>query len=375
MLLVAAALFCEAAVGYADPYWALPMPVSFAGAMGALVVLSAWRLLYSRSVVTTFGAQRILFIGDAPVVFKLSRAFEDQPEIGMKAIGYLANNGTGSDVLPLLGSIDDTSTVVRDLRPDRVVIACADRRGQLPVKALLELRFAGFLFAEASTVYEEAFGRVSVEDVRPSHLIFSTHLGPGTRVVRLQILYSAPIALIGLILTAPLIAIAAVLIKLTSPGPVFYRQTRVGLNGKTFEVYKLRSMRQDAEAGTGAVWASQNDPRVTPIGRLLRKTRIDELPQFWNVLRGDMSIVGPRPERPEYVRQLTAQIPFYPQRLCVKPGITGWAQINHQYGDSLEHAIAKLEYDLYYIKNFSPALDFYTMFQTAKIMLLSRGAQ
>jgi lipopolysaccharide/colanic/teichoic acid biosynthesis glycosyltransferase len=154
---------------------------------------------------------------------------------------------------------------------------------------------------------------------------------------------------------------------------VFYRQTRVGLGGKPFSIYKLRSMRQDAEAATGAVWASQNDPRITPVGRFLRKTRIDELPQLINVLKGEMTIVGPRPERPEFVRHLNHAIPFYQQRHCVKPGITGWAQINHRYGDTMEDTKVKLEYDLFYIKNLSPSLDAYIMFQTAKTMLLSRG--
>jgi lipopolysaccharide/colanic/teichoic acid biosynthesis glycosyltransferase len=166
-----------------------------------------------------------------------------------------------------------------------------------------------------------------------------------------------------------------VAVKGTSPGPVFYRQRRVGMEGKVFTVYKFRSMYVDAEARTGAVWASKDDPRITPLGRWLRKLRLDELPQFWNVVKGDMAIVGPRPERPEFVEMLAQQIPYYRQRLAVRPGITGWAQINHKYGDTELDAMIKLEYDLYYIKNLSPALDFYIIFHTIKVMLLSRGAQ
>ena len=167
----------------------------------------------------------------------------------------------------------------------------------------------------------------------------------------------------------------AIAVKVTSRGPVLYRQVRVGKNGAPFVVYKFRSMRDDAEAGTGAVWASKDDPRTTAIGKWLRQVRLDELPQFFNVLRGEMSLVGPRPERPEFVKTLSEQIPYYRQRHCVKPGITGWAQINHKYGDTLEDTITKLEYDLYYIKNLSPSLDAYIIFHTLKTIVLSRGAQ
>ena len=179
----------------------------------------------------------------------------------------------------------------------------------------------------------------------------------------------------GVVVSLPLLILVGVLVKVSSKGPVLYRQTRVGMNGAPFALYKFRSMRQDAEAGTGAVWAIRDDPRVTVLGKWLRKLRLDELPQLFNVLRGEMAVVGPRPERPEFVKTLTEQIPFYQQRHCVKPGITGWAQISHKYGDTLEDTVTKLEYDLYYIKNISPSLDGYIIFHTLKVMLLSRGAQ
>jgi lipopolysaccharide/colanic/teichoic acid biosynthesis glycosyltransferase len=169
--------------------------------------------------------------------------------------------------------------------------------------------------------------------------------------------------------------LTALAVKLSSPGPILYRQPRVGLNGALFVLYKFRSMYAEAEAGTGAVWAAKDDPRITPVGRWLRRLRLDELPQLLNVLRGDMAIVGPRPERPEFVKILTEKIPYYRQRHCVKPGITGWAQINHKYGDTIEDTITKLEYDLYYIKHLSPALDAYIIFHTLKTMVRSRGAQ
>jgi exopolysaccharide biosynthesis polyprenyl glycosylphosphotransferase len=211
--------------------------------------------------------------------------------------------------------------------------------------------------------------------MRPSQLIYAGELGPRPGIVALQVFYSRLIALIGLVVTLPILVLVAVAIKLSSRGPVLFRQIRVGWQGRHFVLYKFRSMRADAEAETGAVWASKNDPRVTLVGRWLRRLRLDELPQFINVLRGDMSIVGPRPERPEFVAILSKQIPFFRQRLCVRPGITGWAQINHKYGDTLEDAARKLEYDLYYIKHLSPSLDAYIVLQTLKIVLLQRGAQ
>ena len=237
------------------------------------------------------------------------------------------------------------------------------------------MRLSGIYVEEAATAYEQAFGRVCTRELRPSQLIFSTALGPSARTQGLHTALSMGIAVIGTLLTAPIMLIVAILVRVTSPGPVFHRQIRSGLRGKEFTVYKFRSMRADAEVKTGAVWAQKNDPRITSIGKYLRKFRLDELPQFFNVLKGEMSMVGPRPERPEFVKTLSEKIPFYSQRLSVKPGLTGWAQINHKYGDTIEDTITKLEYDLYYIKHISVALDLYILLNTAKTVLLGRGAQ
>jgi exopolysaccharide biosynthesis polyprenyl glycosylphosphotransferase len=250
-----------------------------------------------------------------------------------------------------------------------------ERRQRMPVYDLLDLGFAGIRVEEVATTFEQVFQRVCTEQIRPSQLIFTRELGPRPYVVQLQSIYSWILAAVLLVLSAPVMILAAILVRMTSPGPALYSQTRVGKNGAHFTIYKFRSMRADAEAKTGAVWAQKNDPRITPIGRFLRKSRIDELPQLFNVLRGEMAFVGPRPERPEFVEMLSKQIPFYPQRHVVKPGITGWAQINHKYGDTIEDTVKKLEYDLYYIKNLSLTMDFLIIFHTAKVMLLSRGAQ
>jgi exopolysaccharide biosynthesis polyprenyl glycosylphosphotransferase len=265
--------------------------------------------------------------------------------------------------------------VVSDSKPSRIVVGLTDRRSLLPFNELLDLRFRGVAIEESARAYETAFARISLKELRPSDLVFSSDLGPRPLNLSLQSIYCWIIALTAVVLTLPLMALVAILVRITSPGPALFQQVRVGKDDHPFTLFKFRSMRNDAEAGTGAVWAQRNDPRVTPLGKWLRKLRLDELPQLFNVLKGEMSIVGPRPERPEFVQKLEAEIPFYRQRHCVKPGITGWAQINHKYGDTLEDTITKLEYDLYYIKNMAPALDFYIMFQTAKVMLLSRGAQ
>jgi len=206
-------------------------------------------------------------------------------------------------------------------------------------------------------------------------LIYTGELGPRRQTLLYQNLGNLLVATVGIVVGLPLMLITALAVKLSSPGPILYRQVRVGMDDVPFTLYKFRSMRVNAEASTGAVWATKDDPRVTRVGRVIRKIRFDELPQLFNVLRGEMSIVGPRPERPEFVKALSEQIPYYRQRHCVRPGITGWAQINYKYGDTIEDTIAKLEYDLFYIKNMRFSLDTYIIFHTLKAMLLSRGAQ
>jgi exopolysaccharide biosynthesis polyprenyl glycosylphosphotransferase len=221
-----------------------------------------------------------------------------------------------------------------------------------------------------------ALERISTHELRPSQLIFSSSgLGPNRKNVLLQTTYSLAIAAAAAVIAAPLMLLVAALVRLTSPGPALFRQQRVGKNNRLFTLYKFRSMVVNAEAYSGPVWATPGDRRVTLVGHWLRRFRLDELPQLFNVLKGDMSMVGPRPERPEFVADLEQRIPYYRQRHCIKPGITGWAQIKHKYGDTIEDTIMKLEYDLYYIKNLAPALDAYIMFHTAKVMLFSRGAQ
>jgi exopolysaccharide biosynthesis polyprenyl glycosylphosphotransferase len=310
-------------------------------------------------------------------VQEIGRHLAGHPEAGFMVLGYVDNVDSGAEFPggENLGPISALREIVDRLRPDRIVVGMPERRERLPVNQLLDLRLSGLQIDDAMTTYEATFSRISTRDLRPSQLIFSTELAPKQGRVMLQTIYSTAIAMVVAAITLPVMLLVAVLVRLSSPGPALFRQQRVGKNDVLFTLYKFRSMYRDAEATSGAVWAKQDDPRITTVGRWLRRLRLDELPQLFNVLKGEMSMVGPRPERPEFVSELVQRIPYYRQRHCVKPGITGWAQINQKYGDTIEDTITKLEYDLYYIKNLAPALDAIIMFHTAKVMLLSRGSR
>jgi sugar transferase (PEP-CTERM system associated) len=290
------------------------------------------------------------------------------------------------DVVGWAGSIDDGSlkreTLASTLRAlqknrgvDRVIVAMSDRRGTMPVRELLDLRLSGIKVEEATALLEKVSGKIEVDELSPSWLIFSEgfRLNPSFLMARRFI--STVVSLAGLLLVLPLLPLMALAVKLTSPGPVLYRQKRVGRYGVLFDCYKFRTMRADAEAEAGPTWAGDDDPRTTLVGRVLRRTRLDEIPQLWNVLRGDMGFVGPRPERPEFVEWLSREIPYYHLRHIIRPGLTGWAQVRYQYGASLEESKEKLRYDLYYIKNISLSLDLLIVLHTIKIVLLGRGSR
>ena len=355
----------------------LPTWVMIVGSALTLTLLPVWRILFSTVVMKAMGSERVLFLGTSSVSQEIVQYLIEHPETGLTALGYVDNVDAGAELAgaKVLGRISDLETTVDQFRPDRIVVGMAERRERLPVNQLLELRLSGIHIEDALTTYESTFGRISTRELRPSQLIFSTELGPNPSRVLLQSVYSMAIAVVAAVIALPIMALVAIAVRLSSPGPALYSQRRTGKNDVPFMLYKFRSMYADAEAHSGAVWAKKDDPRITPVGKWLRKLRLDELPQLFNVLKGDMSIVGPRPERPEFVAELERRIPYYRQRHCVKPGITGWAQINHKYGDTIEDTIVKLEYDLYYIKNLAPALDAFIIFHTAKVMLLSRGSQ
>ncbi len=372
------AFIAQALLSYGSANLILPRWVMILGSGFALVSLVGWRSIYSALVLRAFGEERILFLGDSGLNVEIAHYLSEHPEFGMRAVGFISENLSSALYeagLERLGGLAELREQVRRTRPDTIVVGLTERRGVTPMNDLLELRFSGIRIEEAASVFENTFKRVSLKDLRPGQLVYSGELGPRPSAVALQSAYSGLLALTGLVVTAPVMRLAALAVKLSSRGPVLYRQTRTGWRGAPFTLYKFRSMRAGAEADTGAVWASKNDPRVTRVGRLLRRARLDELPQLLNVLKGEMSLVGPRPERPEFVAELSAKIPFYPHRLCVRPGITGWAQINYHYGDGVEDAGRKLEYDLYYIKRLSPALDAFILFHTLKTVLLLRGSR
>jgi len=272
-------------------------------------------------------------------------------------------------------SIADLGKFVERIGATEVVLALEERRNSLPLKDLLRVKTKGVHVNDFSSFLERELGRVDLDTLNPSWLIFSDGFSAGRRLSSIgkrafDIVASLLLLMVGL----PLIAIFAVLVKVETKGPAFFRQTRVGLYGQNFTLIKLRSMRTDAEAG-GAKWAEEDDPRITRVGRLIRKVRIDELPQVWSVLKGEMSFVGPRPEVPAFVSDLDRELPYYAERHVVKPGITGWAQINYPYGASIEDARQKLEYDLYYAKNYTPFLDILILLQTARVILWPDGAR
>jgi len=302
-----------------------------------------------------------------------------------------ASRGAGFAVVGFVGMNDGPAAVARSVGradipslPDHllalgageVVLAMQERRNALPLNDLLKIKCTGVAVHDFSSFLERETGRVDLDSLNPSWLIFSDGFSAGRRLSSVgKRLFDVVVSLVILALTAPLILLTALLVKLESRGPAFFRQRRVGLYGLAFDVVKLRSMRVDAEVGGKAVWAQKDDPRVTRVGRVIRKLRIDELPQAWSVLKGEMSFVGPRPERPQFVADLEARLPYYAERHVVKPGITGWAQINYPYGASIEDAREKLEYDLYYAKNYSPFLDLLILLQTARVVLWPEGAR
>jgi len=377
-LVIGIAFLTQGFIAYLSRNLRMPIRVMVLGSSIALVTIYVWRVFFSAYAFRVVGHERLLLVGGSPVLEEIGQFIEDNPEKGLHVNGYVDDFHESGTHLPggkVLGPVSSLKDIVDATQPSRIVVGMSERRERLPVADLLELRFAGHIIEEASTAYETVCGRVCLNELRPSHLIYSAELGPRRTLLVYQNLANLGVATIGLVLALPFMLITAALVRLSSPGPILYRQVRVGLHGAPFTLYKFRSMRVDAEAATGAVWASKDDPRITWIGRILRRIRFDEMPQLFNVLRGEMAIVGPRPERLEFVKALSERIPYYQQRHAVLPGITGWAQINYKYGDTLEDTVTKLEFDLYYIKNLSPGLDLYIIFHTLKAMLLSRGAQ
>jgi len=342
----------------------------------AILVLVADRLLLNSFLGSSAFRRRVMVLGAGDRAQRL-RELGEKPETGFAIVAYIAmsdQNRVVEEAIPR-AAIHDLGRFVENLGVSEVVLALQERRNALPLKDLLRIKTKGVHVNDFSSFIERETGRVDLDTINPSWLIFSDGFS-SSRMFSSAVkrIFDITASVILLALTLPIIIIFAALVKLDSKGPAFFRQKRVGLYGETFTLIKLRSMRTDAEKD-GAKWASENDPRVTRLGRFIRKVRIDELPQTWSVLKGEMSFVGPRPEVPAFVESLEEEIPFYGERHMVKPGITGWAQINYPYGASVEDSRCKLEYDLYYAKNYTPFLDFVILLQTLRVILWPEGAR
>ena len=362
---------------YAFPQLMLGRGISVIALPLALGLMVGWRVSIHWLLGHPDFGEKILIVGSGNLAVEVAREMLDRPDAGYRIAGFV---GTDPELLGkslinprVIGLTSELDEVVRREGIDRIIVAMGERRGQLPTAELLQLSLAGTVnIEEGASFYERVTGRVSLNMIRPSWLIFSSR-GRQARIsgIARNIVHRI-VALIGALCSLPIAIVTAVLIKLDSRGPVLYKQERVGKNGGSFTVMKFRSMRTDAEKA-GPVWASLDDDRTTRVGKIIRKLRIDEIPQFWNILRGDMDFVGPRPERPHFVAQLAEEIPYYEQRHLIAPGLTGWAQIKYPYGASIEDARQKLQYDLYYIKNQSLMLDAIILFETVKIILFGRG--
>jgi sugar transferase (PEP-CTERM system associated) len=363
---------------YAFPQLMLGRGISLIALPLALTLMVGWRVSIHWFLGHPDFGERILIVGSGNLAVELAREVLNRPDAGYRIIGFV---GTDSDLLGkslinprVIGITSQLDDIVHREDIDRIVVAMGERRGQLPTDQLLHLSLTGKVaIEEGASFYERTTGRVSLNMIRPSWLIFSGR-GRQARIsgITRNVVHWL-VALIGTIVSLPIVLVTALLIKLESNGPVFYKQERVGKNGRVFVLTKFRSMRTDAEAD-GPVWAAKDDDRTTRVGRIIRKIRIDEIPQFWHILKGEMSFVGPRPERPHFVSQLAQEVPYYEQRHLIAPGLTGWAQIKYPYGASVEDARQKLQYDLFYIKNQSLMLDAIILFETIKIILFGRGA-
>ena len=370
-LLMAALSYLAPGLSLGRKAYALSFVLSFTTVVGI-------RLLYRQLIQNPRSQRRLLLLGSGrPAQIIVDAVNGSHPDYKILGSVNGLHEGVSEPVngTKILGAVDDLGRISRATRPDVIVVALTERRRSLPLPAVLECKLQGIDVEDWPTFYEKLTGKILVTDLRPSWLVFSDGFGTSHVTLRAKRVMDFLLAGVSLLLTLPLSLLAAILIKLDSPGPVLYRQERLGQGGKRFRLLKFRSMRHDAERETGPVWAGERDPRVTRVGRILRRSRLDELPQLISVLKGEMSLVGPRPERPAFVRELQEKIPFYVHRLAVKPGITGWAQVKYPYGSTVEDALEKLQYDLYYIKNLSIFLDLLILLHTLQVVMFGKGSR
>jgi len=367
---------------YAAPALQLGRGVFLVDAALTVAIIPVWRLVvaWSAGLSQWNVRERVLILGSGDQAIELARATLERRGSGFHVVGFVDNKPEliGKSLInpTVIGLTQEIGSLVERHQVDRIVVAVQDRRGKFPTEELLNLSLSGRVAVEESArYYERLTGKIASEMLRPSWLIFSRGSRFSDFEHHVRRVINVGVSLVGFVLSLPIMLLTALAIKLDSRGPIFYVQERVGKQGRTFKIIKFRSMQVGAEAKSGPMWAEEADPRVTRVGRIIRKLRIDELPQFINVIRGDMNFVGPRPERPVFVDRLSAIVAYYSQRHVVKPGLTGWAQIKYPYGASVEDAVEKLRYDLYYIKNQSLLLDAFIMFETIKIIIFGRGGR
>ena len=353
-------------------------PGTFVTALVVFVIaVLTWRVTFNHLARDPHLEERVLILGTGNTARMLAQQIGRQQDFAYRLVGFIEDHEDCTRVRhhDILGDVNDIDRIVGERRVDRIVVGLSDRRGRLPIAQLLHAKLSGVRVEDATTTYERLTGKILIDDLKPSWLIFSDGFRASrwTRFVKRMLDLS--LSIIGFTVAAPVMLLTAIAIKLDSPGPPLYSQPRVGENGRVFKIYKFRSMRIDAEKTGTPIWATDRDPRITRVGRFIRLTRLDELPQLWNVMNGDMSFVGPRPERPFFVEQLAREIPFYVQRHAVKPGITGWAQVKYRYGSSIEDAMEKLRYDPYYIKHLSIFFDLTIVLDTVKVILFGKGAK
>ena len=342
----------------------------------SILAQSVWHIGFNLLLNLPIVAGRVLILGTGPVAKNMGTIINSNSN-NFALVGYVNCVGEPASVpaSDVIGSGDSLLGVALRERVHKIVVSLSERRGTFPVREVLDCKLKGIEVVDGPSFYEELTGKLLIESINPSYLIFSE----GFRITMLGLymkrMFDVVFAVSGLIFALPLWIVISIIIKATSKGPVLFKQTRMGEGEKDFTLYKFRTMVQDAEKSTGPVWSRTGDNRITKTGRFLRKIRLDEIPQLLNVIKGEMSFIGPRPERPFFVDSLSKQIPYYSERHCVKPGITGWAQVRYEYGDSIEDAIEKLRYDLYYIKYQSIALDFLIVLDTIKVILFGRGGR
>ena len=372
LLVVSVLAFVLAGLVYFVPGIEIGPNVLVVGTVILAIVLIAWRTAYEWIIGLPWFRERVYVLGNGESAVEVVRTLRNRRDAGMEVINSENNHEFTQELERLVEDCGASHRATK--RVNRIVVAMENRRGSMPVRELLSLRLKGVVIEDAGSVMEKLTGRLPLEGLNPSSLIFSDGFNVKTSLQIQRRVISIGLASVALIVCLPIVPFIVLAVRLSSPGPICFCQTRVGRSGRLFVLRKFRTMWKDAEAD-GAVWATTNDPRITPLGRFMRQTRLDEIPQLWNVLRGDMSFVGPRPERPEFVQWLTNEIPYYDLRHMIRPGITGWAQVRYKYGASLEETKRKLEYDLYYVKHLSLGLDLLILFETIKTILTQRGAQ